>query len=177
VKHIGIRRGFFGFLAALLLGAAATAPVPALAKETWDRAANIKEAAKRLAELHKREGSSGVLKFLDACYRTQMLSSNYTAGLESCMAQDYMHSQVLAQIYARIPQGERVRMGVPAPEDIANGMGQRFVAAFKQYKISPKEAEVFRRLVEKNGVPIFVKSVFPPRKPGAADGADAKDAP
>jgi hypothetical protein len=86
-----------------------------------------------------------------------------------------MHSQVLARIYARIPQAERVRMGVPAPEDIANGMGQRFVAAFKQYNISTKEAEAFRKLVDKSGLPIFIKSAFPPSKPGAS-GADTQDA-
>ena len=40
------------------------------------------------------------------------------------MAQDYMHSQVLAQIYARIPQADRVRMGTPAPEDIARAWGK-----------------------------------------------------
>lgn len=152
------------------------APSPTVAKEAWDHVANVKDAAKRLADLHKREGSAGVLKFLDACYRTQMLASEYSRGLESCMAQDYMHSQVLAQIYARIPQAERVRMGVPAPEDIANGMGQRFVAAFKQYKISTKKAEAFRQLVQKNGMPIFVKSVFPPAKPGDKGSASPEGA-
>lgn len=176
MKYIATRGCFRGLLIALFFGAVAAAPVPSLAKETWDHVANVKDAAKRLADLHKREGSAGVLKFLDACYRTQMLSSKYTQGLESCMAQDYMHSQVLARIYARIPQAERVRMGVPAPEDIANGMGQRFVAAFKQYNISTKEAESFRRLVDKDGMPIFLKSAFPPSKPGGASGADTRDA-
>ncbi|HEY8194123.1 MAG TPA: hypothetical protein VIF13_03670 [Hyphomicrobium sp.] len=161
--------GFYGLLIALLLGVIAAAPTPSMAKETWDHVANIKDAAKRLAILHLREGSPGVLKFLDACYRTQMLSSEYTEGLESCMAQDYMHSQVLAKIYAKIPQADRVRMGVPAPEDIANGMGQRFVAAFAQYKISVKEATAFKKMVDKNGMPIFVNAVFPPRKAGQQD--------
>jgi hypothetical protein len=161
---------------ALSLGAVVMAPVPLHAKETWDHVANIKDAAKRLADLHKREGSAGVLKFLDACYRTQMLSSEFTQGLESCMAQDYMHSQVLARIYARIPQADRVRMGVPAPEDIANGMGQRFVAAFSQYKMTVKQAEHFKKLVDKNGMPIFVKSVFPPKKSGDDKDTGEQDA-
>jgi len=177
VKHIKARGAVRGFLIAPVLGATAAGPATSFAKETWDRVANIKDSAKRLAELHKREGSQGVLKFLDACYRTQMLSSKYTPGLESCMAQDYMHSQVLARIYARIPQAERVRMGVPAPEDIANSMGQRFVAAFKQYNISVKEADAFRKLVDKNGMPVFIKSAFPPGKPGEANGAAPQDAP
>jgi hypothetical protein len=146
-------------------------PQASAAREAWDHAANIKDAAKRLAELHRREGSQGVLKFLDACYRTQTLASDYSAGLESCMAQDYMHSQVLAQIYARIPQADRVRMGTPAPEDIARGMGQRFVATFKQYKMSVKDAEDFKKRVDANGMPIFLKSVFPPKKPGEPESA------
>ncbi len=155
----------------------ATMPHASAAKETWDHVANIKDSAKRLGQLHQREGSQGVLKFLDACYRTQMLASEYTAGLESCLAQDYMHSQVLAQIYARIPQEQRVRMGTPAPEDIARSMGARFVAAFTAYKISPKQAEAFKRMVDKEGMPIFLKSVFPPKPPGDQDdnGAAAGD--
>jgi hypothetical protein len=60
-------------------------------------------------------------------------------------------------------------MGTPAPEDIARGMGQRFVAAFSQYKISVKEAESFKKMVDKNGMPIFLKAVFPPKQPGDPD--------
>jgi hypothetical protein len=152
-------------LAVLLLALAAFPPAGALAKEDWNHIANIKDAANRLAELHKREGSTGVLKFLDACYRTHMLASEFTQGLEACMAQDYMHTQVLAKVYATIPQDERERLGTPSPEEIAQGMGQRFVAAFSQYKISVKEAEAFKKLVDKNGLPLFVNAVFPRRKP------------
>jgi len=170
-----LRNGGSGFGIGLVLAAAMCAaaivavPQTSAARETWDHVANIKDAAKRLGELHRQQGSQGVLKFLDACYRTQTLASEYSAGLESCLAQDYMHSQVLAQIYARIPQADRVRMGTPAPEDIARGMGQRFVATFQQYKISTKEAEKFKKLVDTNGMPIFLKSVFPPQKPGEAN--------
>jgi hypothetical protein len=171
-----MRGGFGVLLAALCLGLIAAGPASALAKETWDHVANIKDAAKRLSDLHQREGSAGVLKFLDACYRTQMLSSKFTQGLESCMAQDYMHSQVLARIYANIPQADRVRMGVPAPEDIAKAMGQRFVAAFSQYKIGVKQADAFRKMVDKNGMPIFLKSVFPPHKVGEGNADGEQDA-
>jgi hypothetical protein len=161
-----------GVLLALLL--ASSPAMPAAAKEIWNHVANIKDAATRLADLHKREGSPGVLKFLDACYRTQMLASEYSQGLESCMAQDYMHSQVLAKIYAAIPEAERQRMGTPSPEAIADGMGRRFVAAFSQYKMSVKEAEDFKKLVDKNGLPIFVKAVFPPKKPDDSDKPDGR---
>jgi hypothetical protein len=154
---------------AIFMAVLIATPHASAAKEGWDHVANIKDAAKRLGELHQREGSQGVLKFLDACYRTQTLASEYTQGIESCLAQDYMHSQVLAQIYARIPQDARVKMGTPAPEDIARGMGQRFVAVFAQYKISAKDAEAFKKMVDKNGMPIFLKAVFPPKKTGDSD--------
>lgn len=169
MRKLTTRGGFGGLLMAFCLGAIAAGSAPALAKETWNHVANVKDAAKRLANLHRREGSAGVLKFLDACYRTQMLSSEFSQGLESCMAQDYMHSQILARIYAKIPQADRVRMGVPAPEDIAKGMGQRFVAAFAQYKMSIKQAEAFKKMVDEDGMPIFMKSVFPRRKSGDGD--------
>lgn len=165
-KRWGTGFGFFGAVVAVFAMMLVFTPQASAAKETWDHVANIKDAAKRLGDLHQREGSAGVLKFLDACYRTQMLASEYTAGLESCLAQDYMHSQVLAQIYARIPQADRVRMGTPAPEDIARGMGARFVAAFRQYKISTKQAEALKKMIDKDGMPIFLKAVFPPQKKG-----------
>jgi hypothetical protein len=168
-KHV---KGTGGPVLALLL--ALVVAVPAAAKETWNHVANIKDAATRLAELHKREGSPGVLKFLDACYRTQMLASEYSQGLESCIAQDYMHTQVLAKVYAAIPEAERQRMGTPSPQAIADGMGRRFVAAFSQYKISVKDAEEFKKLVDKNGLPIFVKAVFPPKKPDDSDKPDGR---
>jgi hypothetical protein len=136
----------------------------------WDHAANIKDAATRLANLHRREGSPGVLKFLDACYRTHLLASEFTRGLEACMAQDYMHTQVLATIYARLPAEQRAKSGVPSPQLIADGMGKRFVTAFSQYKVPVPEAEAFKKLVDTQGFPVFLKAVFP--KLGAKPGAD-----
>jgi hypothetical protein len=155
MKRIG---GGLGVVLALILAMLTSAPVAA--KENWDHVANIKDAAIRLAALHKREGSAGVLKFLDACYKTQLLSSKFSQGLESCMAQDYMHTQILALIYSRIPEAERKRVGAPSPQDLADSMGRRFVTAFSQYKKTVKEAEAFKKLVDKNGMPLFVRSVF-----------------
>jgi hypothetical protein len=166
------RRGIGGVFIAFWLVVLTAMPEASAAKETWNHVANIKDAANRLAELHKREGSPGVLKFLDACYRTHMLASEFSQGLEACMAQDYMHSQVLAKVYGAIPEADRLRMGTPSPEQIANGMGQRFVAAFAQYKMSVKDAEDFKKLVDKNGLPLFVNAVFPKRKPNDSDAPD-----
>lgn len=131
------------------------------AKPAWDQEANLKDAATRLAALQRRSGASGVLKFLDACYRTHLLASNFTQGLEACMAQDYMHSEVLAAIYAKLPAEARARPDVLKPEAIARAMNDRFVTIFAQYKISAKDSDAFKRAVEKHGFPIFLQAVFP----------------
>jgi hypothetical protein len=156
--------------AAVLAGVLAAFSAHA-APGNWDHAANIKDAAERLALLHKREGSQGVLKFLDACYRTHLLASEYTKGLEACMAQDYIHTQVLATIYSKLPDDERKKVGAPSPEAMAQGMNQRFVTSFMQYKVTVADAEDFKNLVNKYGFPVFVKAVFPKNPAGAADGA------
>lgn len=131
----------------------------------WDRTANIKDAATRLGQLHRRGGSQAVLKFLDACYRTHMLASDFNQGLESCMAQDFMHTQVLAQIYARVSENDMKAKNIPTPKLIADGMGQRFQAVFTQYKISKDDALAFQKRVADDGLPIFVAAVFPKGAP------------
>ena len=146
------------------------------ARGDWDHAANIKDAAGRLAVLHKREGSQGVLKFLDACYRTHLLASEFTKGLEACMAQDYMHTQVLATIYSKLPVEERTKLHVPSPEAMAQGMNQRFVTSFMQYKVTVSDGEDFKKLVDKYGFPVFVKAVFP-KEPGGASDASKPSSP
>lgn len=133
-------------------------------KPDWNRAANIKDAAQRLGTLHRREGSQGVLKFLDACYRTHILSAKFSQGLEACMAQDYMHTQVLALIYGRLPEEERRKNNMPSPRQMADAMGQRFVSAFTQYQVPTTDAASLKTLVDKNGMEIFMTAVFPKAK-------------
>ncbi len=106
-----IRRVMLG----VILAVSVMTPAQA-AKPEWDMVANIKEAAGHLGKLHRAQGSQGVLKFLDACYRTHTLASKFNRGLEACMAQDYMHSQVLAVMYARLPEEARAKSKMPSPE-------------------------------------------------------------
>ncbi|MBR2534770.1 MAG: hypothetical protein IKE66_01735 [Hyphomicrobium sp.] len=147
--------------------AAVTAASPAIAvTEGWDHKKNITDAAKRLVVLHKREGSTGVLKFLEACYKTHLLSSQFTAGLESCMAQDLMHAQILAIVYSRLPPERIKQMGAPTPEIIAKSMNARLTSSFMQYKVTVKEGEEFKRLVKEHGMPIFLSGIFPNAAPG-----------
>ena len=148
--------------------------MPVAAKSAWDQAGNIKEAAKRLAVLHRTEGSQGVVKFLDACYKTHTIAAEYTAGLEACMAQDYIHSRVLAEIYAKLPEEARAKLHAPSAAFIANTMNARFAAIVTQYKISQPDADTLRKSFDKHGLPIFIKSAFPPKKKG--DGEDGKAA-
>ncbi|MGL4395256.1 MAG: hypothetical protein ACRCS9_01835 [Hyphomicrobium sp.] len=144
----------------------------------WDRKANISEAAQRLSKLHRAKGSKAVLNFLDACYRTHMLASTFNAGLEGCMAQDYMHSQVLALIYARVPEETRKKLRAPSPQIIAASMSSRFAKAFAQYKFNEADATELKGLVDKHGFPIFLKAVFPKAgKRGEAPDAPQSDAP
>ena len=153
---------------AVMVSALLVVPAHA-AKPDWDMAANIKEAAKHLAKLHRSQGSQGVLKFLDACYRTHTLASEFNRGLEACMAQDYMHSQVLAVIYARLPEEARTKSKMPSPDFIAKSMGARFSSIFSQYNYTPAQADDFKKSVDKHGFPIFLKAVFPKDAAGTGD--------
>lgn len=158
----------------MLTAAASVAVSPAYAVgEKWDHKANITDAAKRLVILHRREGSTGVLKFLDACYRTHLLSSSYTAGLESCMAQDLMHAQVLAVVYSRLSPERIKQMGAPTPEVIAKSMNARVTSSFMQYKKTTKDGDEFKRLVNQFGMPIFMSGIFPKNKASQDDAPKA----
>ncbi len=150
-----------GILVALLL---ALVPASALSKPAWDQEANIKDAAKRLALLHRGEGSQGVVKFLDACYKTHTIASEFSAGLEACMTQDYIHSRVLAEIYAKLPEEARAKLHAPSAEFIARTMNARFAAIRAQYKMSDADADTLKKSIDKVGLPIFIKSAFPPKK-------------
>lgn len=157
------------FVAVLVLAIAVPAALPARAElGAWNHRSNIKDAANRLAKLHRKEGSKGVLKFLDACYRTHLLAEKFSKGLEACMAQDYMHTQVLASVYSRLSPEALKKTGAPSPQEMADGMGKRMVLAFSQYKISVTDAEEFKTLVDKYGFPVFLKAVFPKAAGSAA---------
>ena len=139
------------------------------AKPAWDMTANIKEAAGHLSKLHRAQGSQGVIKFLDACYRTHTLASEFNRGLEACMAQDYMHSQVLAVVYAKVPPEERAKSNFPSPVFIAKTMGARFSSVFAQYNFTAEQTDAFKEAVDKHGFPIFLKAVFPKDAAGRGD--------
>lgn len=131
------------------------------AQVTWDRAANIKEAAERIGVIQRTRGAEAAIKHIDACYRTHGLASAYSAAFEACIAQDYMETKLLTRVYGRLPPERLQKMGAPTADQLAQAMGRRVVAAFGQYKVSAADADAFRAEVDKVGMPIFLKTVFP----------------
>ncbi len=127
----------------------------------WDQVANIKDAATRLAQMQRTQGATRAFAFIDACYKTHSLSSNYTKAFEACIAQDYLETQILALIYSRMPPETLKRMGAPTPQLLAETMGQRIAAAFATYDVPKKRAEAFKKLVDEHGFPVFFKALFP----------------
>ena len=142
---------------------------------SWDRVANIGDAADRLVEMHRARGSQGVVKFLDACYKTHTLPSEFKAGLEACIAQDVMYARVLVEIYGRLPEEARVRFNAPDAAGIERALGHRVALVMKQYAISDAEAQALVRTIETHGLPIFVRGVLPPREPAPSGTAAQRE--
>jgi hypothetical protein len=159
------------------LGAAASLATfaPAHAKPAWDQAANVKGAAERLAVMQTRQGADAVVKFLDACYRTHTLASQFSQALEACMAQDVMFSKVLAEVYTRIPAAELTKRGLPEPARIGRAMSGRVASVAAQYKLGKPDLDALGAAIEAHGMPIYFKAVFPgiARQPAEAPAGGA----
>jgi hypothetical protein len=154
----------------------------------WDQVENIKEAATRLAQIQRTQGATKAFTFIDACYRTHSLSSEYTKAFEACIAQDYMETQVLSLVYSRMAPEALKKMGAPTPQMLAQTMSRRVGAAFGQYKVPKERVLEFQRNVDEHGFPLFFKILFPDAKlqmpaklpqtgEGAAKAAPDKTAP
>jgi hypothetical protein len=130
----------------------------------WDQVANIKDAALRLAEMQRTRGATRAFAFIDACYKTHGLSSQYTRAFEACIAQDYLETQILALIYSRLSPETLKTMGAPTPEMLADAMGKRVTAAFATYDVPPVRVAAFKRLVDEHGFPVFFQALFPETK-------------
>lgn len=131
----------------------------------WDQVANVKEAAQRLALMQRSQGATKVFAFIDACYRTHSLSSEYTKAFEACIAQDYMESQILSLIYSRTPPEALKRQGAPSPQMIVATMQRRVGSAFAQYKVPKERIAKLQRIIDEHGFPLFFTAVFPNTKP------------
>jgi hypothetical protein len=128
---------------------------------TWDQVASIRGAAERLGRLHRARGAKAAYELIDNCYKTHSLASTYGEGFEACIAQDYLETRTLIQVYSRMPPEVLHKLGVPSPQELADSMGQRISAAFQRYKKSQAYADEVRRLVDTHGAPVFFAIVFP----------------
>jgi hypothetical protein len=152
-----------------------SAPAPQAQPEpTWDRVASIKGAAERLGFLHRARGAKAAYDLIDNCYRTHSLAENYGEGFETCIAQDYLETTVLAKVYARLPPEQLQKMGMPSPAMLADAMGRRVTAAFNQYRMPAAYAVELKGLVDTHGLPIFLAIVFPEAAQPQPGGAEPK---
>ncbi len=154
----------------LALGAAlALSPVSAAPRTDWDRSANIKEAAEHLVGLQRQGGALGAYKFISACYKTHMLAEHYSKPLEACIAQDYMLTQTMVKIYERLPAEARKSMHAVEPADLARAFSSRVSGVLTQYRMTEQDGLTLRKLVDKDGLPVFLAKTFPDAKPGPQD--------
>ena len=102
-----------------------------------------------------------------------MLASQFGKGLEACIAQDYIHTQVLILVYSRMPPEAPKKLGIPSTQALGDGLNKRFVTVLLQYKMTTAEADDLKRLMDKHGTPIFVKATFP----SAANAPSTPDKP
>lgn len=154
-------RGWVGALLAVFAGSAAHAELG------WDRIANVKSAATQIGEIQAQAGVEQAFKFVSACYKTHGLASAYSKAFEGCVAQDLMLSQTLAEVYERLPSETLQKMKAPSPEEIKHSFQMRAASAFKQYNLTPDDAQALRVIVQTHGLPVFWKIVFP-NGPGPA---------
>jgi hypothetical protein len=156
----GGARALLAICAAGLLGIGATSAAAAQ-DPAWNQVDNIKDAALRLAQIQRTQGATKAFTFIDACYRTHSLSSEYTKAFEACIVQDYLETQILALVYSRVDPESLKRMGAPSPDMLAQTMTRRVGAAFAQYKVSKERIAEFKRNMDEHGFPLFFKTLFP----------------
>lgn len=150
---------------------------PAFAAPTidWDRVANIKEAAVRLGNVQKRQGATKAFDLIVACYKTHGASSKYTKYFESCIAQDFIHTQTLMTIYSRMPPDALKKLRAPSPQLLAKAMSQRVSGAFAKYDIPPADANAYKKLVDQYGFRPFAEIVFPKAAKAGKGGTNQDD--
>lgn len=154
--HVGRATAAAALLACYVASASAAPGRP-----DWDQSANIKDAAQRIAEIQRTQGATKAFNYIEDCYKTHSLSSEYTKAFEGCIAQDYLETQILALVYSRLPPETLKKMGAPEPRQLAQSMGQRITAAFATYKIPVARVEKFKKIVDDDGFPVFFKVLFP----------------
>lgn len=151
-------------------------PAAAAPRTDWDRSANIKQAAEHLIGLQQKGGAAAAYKFISACYKTHMLAERYGKALEACIAQDYMLTQTLVAIYERLTPEARRQIRAVEPLVLARAMSSRVSSVLTQYKMSEQDGLEIKKLVDKEGLPLFLAKSFPRAEDGAAGAPDGQPA-
>ena len=162
-------RAALALVAAGLIGMSTTSLVAAQDPK-WDQVDNIKEAATRLAQMQRTQGATKAFTFIDACYRTHSLSSEYTKAFEACIAQDYLETQVLALIYSRMSPDALKRAGAPTPQMLAESMSRRVGAAFGKYKITARAGRDLQEERRRARLPAVLPVPVPRREDAGSQG-------
>lgn len=157
--------------AVVVVAVVAASTVVAAPRTDWDRAANIRQAAEHLVSLQRQGGALGAYKFISACYKTHMLAERYSKPLEACIAQDYMLTQTLVTIYERLAPEARKEIHAVEPAALARALSSRVSSVLTQYKMSEQDGLEIKRLVDKEGLPVFLARSFPK----AGQGGPAPD--
>lgn len=155
----------------LLLAVTLATSAAASPRIDWDRSANVKEAAERLVALQKQGGALGAYKFIVACYKTHSLAERYSKPLEACIAQDYMLTQIMVMVYERLPAETRKTMHAVEPGDLARAFSARVSGVLTQYKMTEQDGLTLRKLVDKDGMPVFLAKTFPDAKSRPENGS------
>ncbi|MGE0024857.1 MAG: hypothetical protein AB7S70_14630 [Hyphomicrobium sp.] len=171
MSRMSLGRRMAGATAAMLLAVAGAGAARATSEATgagasdataaWDQVQSIRGAAERLGRLHRARGAKAAYELIENCYKTHSLASAYGEGFEACIAQDYLETRTLVQVYSRMPPETLEKLGVPSPQSLAESMGQRVAAAFGQYNKTQAYADNVKKLVDQHGLPVFLAIVFP----------------
>jgi hypothetical protein len=150
-------------LAAVVVGVLSPVSSPASAEVTakWDKVANIKEMAAHIGNVQRSQGIQRAMTFLDACYRTHGLGSTYSKAFEGCIVADFLISNALVAVIARVPEEELRKTGVAMPSEVLKAMGARIGSGLSQYNVAAADVSALKDLIDRHGTGLFLKTVFP----------------
>lgn len=151
------------FLACVAMGNALGASQAEETKVTpgWDRVQTIRQAAQRIAVVHRSKGPAAAYKLIDACYRTHSLADLYTEGMEICIVQDYLQTQMVTRVIERMAPGTLARSGVQSPKELRKIMQIRIGKTLKMFDMPPTFGTEVMKLAEKHGSPVYLAVLFP----------------
>jgi hypothetical protein len=134
--------------------------------EDADRVANINKAAAEIAAIQEKSGANGAFAAINECYQRELaVAKSLTRGLETCMTQDIIVSNITAVFYGQMSENARKMAKVPEPGAVKDAMIQRVVGTARRFKVPEEDAREFRRLVQQHGMQAYGQTRFPKQFP------------